>query len=103
MNLYDSSKGKMDSRKILTDLASVLPDLTFVYVPSEEILSKEWKLPFLPLDPLLTEGADRALGRGVLSKRACSNKRTFCWMLWVASVGSSGSFGGHGIITGTKM
>ena len=47
MNLYDSAKEKVDGRKILTDLAPALPDLTFVYVPPEEISLKEWKLPFL--------------------------------------------------------
>lgn len=50
--LYGSTKETVDARKILTDLAPGLPDLTFVYVPPEEISSKAWKLPF----PLSNKG-----------------------------------------------
>lgn len=45
--LDGSAKETVDARKILTDLAPGLTDLTFVYVPPEKMSSKEWKMPFL--------------------------------------------------------
>lgn len=46
-DLYGSAKETVDTRKILTDLAPGLPDLTFLYVPPEKVSGQEWKLPFL--------------------------------------------------------
>lgn len=45
--LDGSAKETVDARKVMTDLAPGLPDLTFVYVPPEKVSAKEWKLPFL--------------------------------------------------------
>lgn len=46
-DLYGSAKETVDTRKILTDLAPGLPDLTYLYIPPKKVSSKEWMLPFL--------------------------------------------------------